>query len=149
MTPVHSCAGSGELGVCTVGAAVAAAADVEAPPLFPAPFPALGALVGTVVGPAVGAALAMTAGLAADGAVVESVGCVVIRVGVLVNDSEGPEEVDGIEGARDEYCGNRTTVASNPDLCSDSSEVKFTTIPVPTSTSCAKVPLKAPYSAPE
>ena len=63
---MHSCAGSGELGVCTVGAAVAAAADVEAPPLFPAPFPALGALVGTVVGPAVGAALAMTAGLAAD-----------------------------------------------------------------------------------
>ena len=59
---MHSCAGSGELGVCTVGAAVAAAADVKALPLFPA----LGALVGTVVGPAVGAALAMTAGLAAD-----------------------------------------------------------------------------------
>ena len=110
-----------EAGTCTVGAAVTAAADVDAAPLLPA----LGGLVAKAVGPSVGAV----------------VGCAVVEtlaggtVGALVNVREGAAEAGVLEGDRDdESCGNRVMVASNPAFCWEPSEVKFTSIPTRVST---------------
>ena len=107
-----------EAGTCTVGAAVTAAADVDAAPLLPA----LGGLVAKAVGPSVGA--------------VVTEGCAVVEtlaggtVGALVNVREGAAEAGVLEGDRDdESCGNRVMVASNPAFCWEPSEVKFTSIP--------------------